>query len=161
MGANLGDPAVTLRRAAGELSAFGTVTRRSRLWRTDPVGGPPGQPDYLNAVIALRPAAPYADVTTLLEAFHGVEARHGRVRRERWAPRTLDLDLLAYGSLVRDAPDPVVPHPRMMTRAFVLVPLLEVDPEWRHPRTGVAAADALAALDRSGLRPADVSWVPR
>lgn len=161
MGANLGDPAVTLRRAVDELAAFGTVARRSRLWRTDPVGGPPGQPDYLNAVVALRPTRPYLEVTTLLEAFHRVEARHGRARRERWAPRTLDLDLLAYGSLVRDAPDPVVPHPRMMTRPFVLVPLLEVAPAWRHPRTGIAAADALAALDRSGLRPADVSWAPR
>lgn len=148
----------TLRRAAAELDAQGTVVRRSRLWRTEPVGGPRGQPAYLNAVVALRPDAAHADPHLLLRALHEIEARYGRRRRLRWAPRLLDLDLLALGEEVRAEQGLTLPHPRMMERAFVLVPLLEVAPAWRHPGTGVSAATALAGLDRSGVRPAGVGW---
>lgn len=161
MGANLGDPVTTLRRAAAELDAQGTVLRRSRIWRTDPVGGPPGQPDYLNAVVVFRPGAAHRDPHRLLSALHDIEARHGRRRRLRWAPRLLDLDLVALGDEVREEPGLALPHPRVMERAFVLVPLLEVAPTWHHPQSGVSAATALAGLDRSGVRPAGVGWRSR
>lgn len=134
---------------------------RSCLYRTAPVGGPPGAPDYLNAVVALRPDAVHAEPTALLGALLAIEARFGRRRRERWGPRTLDLDLLALGDEVRRAPDPVLPHPRTMERAFVLVPLLDVAPDWRDPATGRSAREALAALDASGVVDAGHGWTSR
>lgn len=137
------------------------MTARSRLYRTAPVGGPGGQPDYLNAVVELRPAPPYRDPRALLAALHRVEARFGRRRRVRWEARRLDLDLLALGDEVRDEPGLRLPHPRMMERAFVLIPLSDVAPGWRDPRDGRAAADALARLPAGGVRPSGLAWRAR
>ncbi len=141
--------------ALGEL---GEVRARSRLHRTAPVGGPQGQPDYLNAVVELVPASRYRDPRALLWALHALEARFGRRRRVRWEARRLDLDLLALGDAVADEPGLRLPHPRMMQRPFVLVPLLEVAPDWRHPVSGRSAAEALAGLEASGVRPSGRSW---
>lgn len=160
LGANLGDPARTLPRAAAALGALGGVEARSRIYRTTPVGGPPGQPDYLNAVVRLRAgpgaATPEAALAGLLE----IERRFGRERRVRHDARTLDLDLIAYGDVVSTSPTLTLPHPEAMRRAFVLVPLLDVAPDWRDPRSSVRAVDALAALDRSGVTASDVAWGP-
>lgn len=161
LGANLGDPLAALRGAARALEGLGEVRARSRIYRTAPVGGPSGQPDYLNAVVALRPDPAFAEPAALLAALLRIEARMGRERRERWAARTLDLDLLASGETVRDAPDPVLPHPRMMERAFVLAPLLDVAPTWRDPRRGVRADAALAALPEARVEPLGADWAPR
>ncbi len=110
------------------------------------------QPAYLNAVGSVQTELePHA----LLEALHEVERKLGRdrSREKRMGPRTLDLDILLYGELVTETPDLVVPHPRLLERAFVLVPLLELDPGLLDPRTGTPFALALAALDNAGGGP--------
>lgn len=155
LGSNLGDSHGNMRRALAELGSLGEVVARSSLYRTTPVGGPPGQADYLNAVVALR-----APLTThaLLHALLAVEERLGRVREERWGPRTIDLDLLAHGDANLDDPVATVPHPRLHHRPFVLVPLREVDPWWRHPVTGETAEEMLARLDAGGVQRTDLAW---
>lgn len=158
LGANLGRPLGALRGAASALASLGTVERRSRLYRTEPVGGPPGQDAYLNAVILVRPDRAHADPRALLSALLAIEARFGRERRERWAARTLDLDLLAMNDLVVEEKGLVLPHPRMMERPFVLAPLLDVAPDWRHPRTGRSAREALRELGSGGVRPSGHGW---
>jgi 2-amino-4-hydroxy-6-hydroxymethyldihydropteridine diphosphokinase len=126
LGSNLGDRLSTLQRAVDLLDAKPgiAVRRSSRVYETEPVGPP--QPDYLNAVIEVRTDLGPRE---LLEACLDVEAELGRVRGERWGPRTLDVDLLTYEDRSVDEPGLVVPHPRMHERAFVLVPLLELDPD--------------------------------
>lgn len=147
--------------AADALGDLGEVTARSRLYRTAPVGGPEGQPDYLNAVVELRPGPAYRDPRQLLAALHDLEARFGRRRRVRWEARILDLDLLALGAAVHDEPGLRLPHPRMMERAFVLIPLLDVAPAWRDPRDGRSAAEAAAALPAGGVRSSGLDWCAR
>lgn len=133
----MGEPLVALRWAREALADLGDVTGVSRLYRTAPVGGPPGQPDYLNAAVQLRAALP---PDRLLADLHALEAEAGRLRRERWEARVLDLDLLLYGGAVQSGPTLTLPHPRAWDRAFVLAPLLDLDPELRHPVTGEGCA---------------------
>jgi 2-amino-4-hydroxy-6-hydroxymethyldihydropteridine diphosphokinase len=101
------------------------VTASSRVWETVPVGGPP-QPDYLNAVIRVETDLSARD---LLEVGRRVEARLGRVRKERWGARTIDVDVLLFDEEEIQEEDLVVPHPRLSQRAFVLLPLLELVPD--------------------------------
>lgn len=145
LGANLGEARQTLQWARAELAKLGTVTGVSALYRTAPVGGPPGQPDYLNAALSLRTRLSAPD---LLVALHALEARAGRERRERWEARILDLDLILYGELITDTPALTLPHPRAWERAFVLAPLADLDPLRRHPDTGESVG---AALERVGV----------
>ncbi|MBB2154906.1 2-amino-4-hydroxy-6-hydroxymethyldihydropteridine diphosphokinase [Gluconacetobacter diazotrophicus] len=102
---------------------------------------PSGQPPYVNGVVA---ATGELDPAVLLAALQGIEARAGRRRTVANAARPLDLDIIAMGDLVRDAPDPILPHPRADARAFVLLPLRDVAPGWRDPRSG-RTVDALVA----------------
>ena len=103
------------------------VVAVSPVYETAPEGGPE-QPDYLNAVVAVEtPLTPRA----LLRLANAIEAEADRVRTVRWGPRTLDVDVLLVGDEHVDEPDLVVPHPRMTERAFVLVPLADLDPAWR------------------------------
>lgn len=97
----------------------------SRRYRTAPLGGPAGQPDYVNAVARLETRMHALD---LLKQLQAIEAASGRKREERWGPRTLDLDLLLYGQETIDTPELKVPHPRLSSRAFVLIPLSEIAP---------------------------------
>jgi 2-amino-4-hydroxy-6-hydroxymethyldihydropteridine diphosphokinase len=166
LGANvpsaLGGPRETLEAA---LAAFGDaglrLVARSRWYRT-PAYPPGAGPEFVNGVAAVETAL---DPRGVLDALHRIEAGLGRRRDERWAPRTCDLDLIACGQLVlpdaatqgewaglpveerRRAPQGLVlPHPRMQERVFVLRPLCDLAPEWRHPVLGRTAAELLAAL---------------
>lgn len=125
LGSNLGDRLRSLQRAVDLLGAEAGVelTRCSRVWETDPVGGPP-QPDFLNVVVRAEVVVSPHD---LLAACQRVEAALGRVRDVRWGPRIVDIDVLLIDRREIDEPDLVVPHPRLHQRAFVLMPLLEID----------------------------------
>lgn len=127
LGVNLGDRLANLRRAVDLLGRTPgiRVVRSSRIYETEPVGGPE-QPEYLNAVVEVDTDLSPRD---LLEACLVVEAEMGRVRAERWGPRPIDVDVLTFGAETVDEPDLVVPHPRMHERGFVLVPLAELDPD--------------------------------
>jgi 2-amino-4-hydroxy-6-hydroxymethyldihydropteridine diphosphokinase len=124
LGSNLGDRLTNLQGALDLLQAEPglRVAASSRVWETVPVGGPP-QPDYLNAVIGVETDLSARD---LLEVAHRVESRLGRVRKERWGARSIDVDLLLYDEESIEEADLVVPHPRLRERAFVLLPLLEL-----------------------------------
>ncbi len=156
LGSNLGDPLAQLWKARLGLGELGEVALASSLYRTAPVGGPPGQADYLNVVVALKPNAP--DPETLLDELLALEAGQGRTRAVRWAARTLDLDLLAWDNLVLETPRLTLPHPRMLERAFVLGPLCELSPDWRHPLTRQSACETLASLDSSGITRTALDW---
>jgi 2-amino-4-hydroxy-6-hydroxymethyldihydropteridine diphosphokinase len=148
IGANLpgpaGSPRATAEAALGALAAAGiAVRRRSRWYESAPVP-PSDQPWYVNGVAEvatdLEPAA-------LLAVLHRIEAEFGRTRTVANAARPLDLDLLAYDDRILDGIRGVmIPHPRMHERAFVLLPLAELAPGWRHPRTGRAISALIAAL---------------
>jgi 2-amino-4-hydroxy-6-hydroxymethyldihydropteridine diphosphokinase len=122
----------------------------SRWYRTAPVGGPAGQPDYVNGVVRLEGRT---EPAALLARLAAIEAAAGRRRDAPNAPRTLDLDIIAVDEVVRDAPDPVLPHPRAHLRAFVLRPLAEVAPGWVHPRLHQPVEALLAALPAQQVAP--------
>jgi 2-amino-4-hydroxy-6-hydroxymethyldihydropteridine diphosphokinase len=161
IGANLpgqdgAPPLATARWAAAQLHTLPGLQLRelSHWYLTDPIP-PSGQPPYVNAVAVLHAKLPASapDPADLLAWLQAIEARAGRVRSERNAPRTLDLDIIAMGAMVRSAPDPVLPHPRAHLRAFVLVPLLDVVPGWVHPVLGRTAKELLAELPPQRIRP--------
>lgn len=139
LGANLGDPLEQLRRAARGLGSTGVVEAVSSVYRTEPLGIR-DQPDFFNLVCRVRTSLPPRE---LLGSALRLEAELGRTRSVRDAPRTVDIDLLDYGERVLDEPGLIVPHPRMHRRAFVLIPLAELAPSWRHPRLGLTAAELL------------------
>lgn len=168
-------PLATLHAALVDLSTAGLGPLRcSRIYAT-PCFPKGAGPDYVNAVVAasIPDTLSPQDVLALL---HQIEAKHGRTRETRWGMRTLDLDLIAFGQTVlpdvttharwrsldptlqrSETPDRLIlPHPRLQDRAFVLVPLLDVAPDWTHPLTGLTVAQMAAALpaaDRAEVRP--------
>ncbi|NUP68395.1 MAG: 2-amino-4-hydroxy-6-hydroxymethyldihydropteridine diphosphokinase [Nonomuraea sp.] len=150
LGSNLGERFQTLQGAIDTLfDAPGLeFVRASPVYETDPVGGPGGQEPYLNAVVVAETDLP---PRALLERALGVENVFGRVREERWGPRTLDVDLIVVGETVCDDPELTLPHPRAHERAFVLVPWAAVDPEGALPGRG-RLTDLLAGLPRHGVR---------
>ncbi len=168
-----GTPAETLRSALFRLSSGPlTLTGVSRFFRT-PAWPPGSGADYVNAAATFRAALPPAAVMAHL---HAVEAAHGRLRTARWVSRTLDLDLLFCDDAIfpdeasvrawidlpperqrSDTPDGLIlPHPRLQDRAFVLIPLAELAPSWRHPVTGLTVAgmaDARPIAEKQDIRP--------
>jgi 2-amino-4-hydroxy-6-hydroxymethyldihydropteridine diphosphokinase len=121
------------------------VTRRSRWYESAPVPVS-DQPWYVNGVVrAETELGPEAALARL----NGIEAELGRIRGERNAARAVDLDIISFGNIVRDGPEPpILPHPRMAERAFVLLPLAEIAPDWHHPVTGAGISALIAALPR-------------
>lgn len=150
LGSNVGDREAHLHAASGKLAALPSTrwVGASQVYETLPVGGPGGQGAYLNAVVRLRTRLSPRD---LLEHLLAIERSRGRVRDgRRWGPRTLDLDLLLYGTLSIREPDLRVPHPRLAERLFVLVPLCDLAASERHPLLGErfsALARRLPATD--------------
>lgn len=151
LGSNLGDSLATLEGALAALEAVPgiRVLSRSRWYRSAPVG--PAQPDYVNGCalleVSLSPEA-------VLEQLHATEHRYGRVRLERWGARTLDLDLILYGLQQRESDTLLLPHPRFRERAFVLLPLAEIAPQWIDPVSGATVAElARVVADRHTVQP--------
>ena len=150
-------PVDTCRRAVVELGRLPglRVTAVSRLYRSAPVPRS-DQPDYANGVVRLSGTV---DPVELLRRLQAIEQEGGRVRGVRDAARTLDLDIIDIGGQVRAAPDPVLPHPRARHRAFVLLPLREVAPDWVEPGSGQAIGALLAALqDGCGNGVGQLDW---
>jgi 2-amino-4-hydroxy-6-hydroxymethyldihydropteridine diphosphokinase len=125
LGANIGNPQEQMDLAIAMLKEATEVTAISSYYVTKPVGGPE-QPDYINAVCTLESDLPALDLLSLL---HGIEKSLGRERREKWGPRTIDLDLIQYGSLLSKADELELPHPRAYERRFVLEPWHEIEPD--------------------------------
>lgn len=152
LGSNLDDPESQVRRACDALARLpdSRLMRVSPLYRSDPVG-PPGQPDYINAVAMLETALP---PESLLDALQGIEQAHGRERLEHWGPRTLDLDILLYGDQRIASDRLTVPHPYLAERPFVLYPLADIAPDIVVPGHG-PLADLLADCPPAGLERLD------
>lgn len=150
LGSNLGDRLDNLQRALRFLEDRGIrVLRSSRVYETDPVGGPP-QPDYLNAVVEVETGGTVRDLlNTCLET----ERALGRIREERWGPRVIDVDVLTFGTEEIDEPDLQVPHPRMHERGFVLIPLLELEADPPLPGGRKAQSLRLGTMAVAGVRP--------
>jgi 2-amino-4-hydroxy-6-hydroxymethyldihydropteridine diphosphokinase len=145
LGANLGDPVATLLEAKTRLNSIGRVTAASSLYRTPP-WGVADQPPFVNAALALETAL---DPDALLAALKSLERALGRVASIRWGPRALDVDILDYEGVRRDDPVLTIPHARLFERAFVLVPLAEIEPAYAAARDALAPADVLA-VERIG-----------
>ncbi|MEQ1752639.1 MAG: 2-amino-4-hydroxy-6-hydroxymethyldihydropteridine diphosphokinase [Micropepsaceae bacterium] len=150
MPSNAGPPDVTLRRALDAMPVRGIQIAAVSAFYLTPAWPVATDPAYVNAVArASSKLGPGALLRTLL----AIEKSFGRVRKTRWEPRCLDLDLLDFGGLVTDDEELSLPHPRMHERAFVLRPLIDVAPGWRHPDTGTSVAELLKIVGDEGVRP--------
>jgi len=150
LGANLpstaGLPAATLKSALDRLADQGVKIRSVSSFYESPAWPDPADPKFVNAVAVVETALQPVELLALL---HGIETAHGRLRSTVNAPRSLDLDLLDYdGRLISDGV--TLPHPRLAQRAFVLVPLAEIAPAWRHPVTGQSVGELLDGLPGRG-----------
>ena len=125
LGANIGNPEEQMQLAIAMLREATDVIALSSIYTTEPVGGPE-QPNYLNAICIAESDLPAADLLALL---HGIEKTLGRERIERWGPRTIDLDLIQYGTILSSAEELELPHPRAHERKFVLEPWFEIEPD--------------------------------
>ena len=152
LGANMpspvGPPEVTLQRAMEAMPRHGiTVTSVSPFYRT-PAWPNPADPDFVNAVVEVKTRLGPGE---LLKALLAIEKAFGRVRKRANEPRTLDLDLIDYGGLSSEVEQLSLPHPRLHERAFVLRPLADIAPGWRHPDTGQGVSELLGIVGEAGL----------
>ena len=142
LGSNLGDPAGNVERAIAALETLGSVTARSSFYRSAP-WGVTDQPEFVNAAVLLETELSPRE---LLAGLKRLETDLGRTESYRWGPRVVDLDILAYYALTVDEPDLIVPHPRLLERAFALAPLAEIDPAYAN------ALERLPAAARAQVR---------
>lgn len=148
LGSNIGDSREILEAAIAILAKTpGIFLEAKSNWYITKAVGPP-QPDYLNGCVIVKI---FMLPQLLLETLLAIEQKFGRVRQERWGPRTLDLDLLLYDDLILDTPTLQIPHPRMRERAFVLVPLAEIAPNWLDPISGCVIKDLVKEVDCSDV----------
>jgi 2-amino-4-hydroxy-6-hydroxymethyldihydropteridine diphosphokinase len=156
LGSNLGDSYAILEAALKHLASLPDIIlqAQSPIYQTLAVGPP--QPDYLNlcALFATR-----LDPDRFLQVLLNTETQFGRLRRERWGPRLLDLDLLLFDDLIWQQPDLQIPHPRMTERAFVLVPLNDIAPNWIEPVSQISIQDLVRRLDCAGVLPLELTKV--
>ncbi len=150
MPSSVGPPAVTLRRAIEAMPRLGIAVVAVSPFYRSPAWPDPSDPAFVNAVVEVRTRLGPAE---LLRALLGVEKAFGRVRKRANEPRVLDLDLIDFGGLVSDVEHLMLPHPRMHERAFVLRPLADVAPGWRHPDTGQSVGELLGIVGEAGLEP--------
>lgn len=151
LGSNVDDRVRNLEEAVSRLAAAPAIeiVHRSYLYETEPVGGPP-QKKFLNAVVSIETVLEPRD---LLRVLQSIEDALGRRREERSGPRTLDLDILFYGSVEINENGLIVPHPRVRERAFVLVPLADIAPDFVHPGCGLRISTLLERVEgRSGVK---------
>jgi len=148
LGGNVGDSRQIFAAALSALEHTPglTLLAQSAWYETAPVGPP--QANYLNACVLLQSALSPWELLTELQS---LETRFGRRRRERWGPRTLDLDLILFGQTVMTEERLTLPHPRLTERDFVLTPLLEIAPDWVDPRNGKSLGEYLGALTHSTI----------
>jgi 2-amino-4-hydroxy-6-hydroxymethyldihydropteridine diphosphokinase len=148
LGSNLGDSRAIVIGAIERLQIHPQIeiTAVSSWYHTAPIGPP--QPDYINGCATIWTSLTPIEV---LETLQAIEAEFGRVRKEVWGARTLDLDLLLYDNLIIDLPNLQIPHPHMCERVFVLVPLAEIAPDWIEPTSGHSIATLSKQLEYSGV----------
>ena len=148
LGSNLGDRSANLAAARRLLAALPrtALIRDASVYETPPVGGPPGQEPYLNSASLIETRM---DPQELLREIQAVEIAVGRDRKAevRWGPRVIDIDILFWGDMVLEEPDLVIPHPRLAERAFALLPLADLDPDFLHPVKERTVAELLERID--------------
>ena len=151
LGSNLGHSLDILERSLLVLQQTPGINliATSNWYQTKPVGGRQPQADYLNGCALLEVKQTPQELLLILQA---TELQFGRVRTEKWSARTLDLDLLLYQDLILNSPELIVPHPRMTERAFVLVPLAEIIPQWLEPVSGATISHLAQQIDASQVR---------
>jgi 2-amino-4-hydroxy-6-hydroxymethyldihydropteridine diphosphokinase len=155
-GSNLGNRLAHLQTGKRALEAqAGVISAQSRIFETEPVGGPDDQDAYLNAVVQLETGLSAHD---LLRVLLEIERSRGRERRERWGPRTLDLDVLLYGDQVIQTPELTVPHPRLVDRAFVLEPLGDLVPNLVIPGLNQTVNDLRSSVGSAGVWATDLTF---
>lgn len=143
IGSNLGDRTSYCKRALDEIAGFSRITKVSSLYETDPVGKE-DQPEFINCIAEIQTDLSAQD---LLKKLNLAEEKLGRVRHEKWGPRTIDLDIIFYGNLVINEENLEIPHPRAHLRRFVLEPLCEIMPDFIHPKLGLSASQLLGKID--------------
>ncbi|MDR1020909.1 MAG: 2-amino-4-hydroxy-6-hydroxymethyldihydropteridine diphosphokinase [Synergistaceae bacterium] len=148
LGSNVGDSLAALRRAVQLISErIGAVTSKSGVYETAP-WGMADQPNFLNVcVIAATDLTPLG----LLDTAKAIERETGRVERARWGPREIDIDIIFYDDLVLNDQRLKIPHPLMEMRGFVMIPLLEIAPGWKHPAYGWTVAEFVRGMDADGV----------
>ena len=156
LGSNQGNSIEILKSSLDALNRIPGITlqQTSNWYQTKPVGTPEPQPDYLNGCALLSARSTPTELLAILQA---TEIQFGRVDKGTLQPRTLDLDLLLYDSLVLNTSELTIPHPRMNQRAFVLVPLAEIAPDWIEPVSGTKIVQLLSQVDTSGVQPYTVA----